>query len=62
MSEQTKNPDELGALWLKEKNGKVYMTGTINGQDVVVWSNDRKEPGSRQPDWRVMRSKPREAA
>lgn len=59
MDDTKKNPDELGALWLKESNGKVFMTGTINGVDVVVWRNDRKAEGSRQPDWRVMRSKPR---
>lgn len=53
------NPDELGALWLKEGQKGEYMTGTINGTPVVVFRNDRKEPGSNQPDWRVLKSKPK---
>jgi len=55
-----RNPDELGALWLKSGAKGEYMTGTINGQPVVLFKNDRKEPGSKQPDWRVLKSKPRE--
>jgi len=54
------NPDELGALWMKSGAKGDYMTGTINGVAVVLFKNDRKEPGSKQPDWRVMKSKPRE--
>jgi hypothetical protein len=52
--------DELGALWLKSGSKGEYMTGTINGQAVVVFKNDRKEAGSKQPDWRVLKSKPKE--
>lgn len=55
-----KNPDELGALWMKSGAKGDYMTGTINGVAVVLFRNDRKEPGGKQPDWRVMKSKPRE--
>jgi uncharacterized protein (DUF736 family) len=51
------NPDELGALWIKSGQKGEYMTGTINGQEVVVWRNDRKT--GNQPDWRVMKSRPR---
>ena len=54
-----KNPDELGALWEKSGSRGVYMTGTINGVAVVLFRNDRKEPGSKQPDWRVLKSKPK---
>jgi uncharacterized protein (DUF736 family) len=54
------NPDELGALWMKSGSKGEYMTGTINGQAVVVFKNDRKEAGSKQPDWRVLKSKPKE--
>jgi hypothetical protein len=56
----SQNPDELGALWEKTGARGDYMTGTINGQPVVVFKNDRKEPWSKQPDWRVLKSKPRE--
>lgn len=51
------NPDELGALWVKEgKKGK-YLTGTINGVAVVCFKNDRKT--GNQPDFRVLKSKAR---
>jgi hypothetical protein len=52
-----KNPDELGALWIKSGNKGDYMTGTVGGQAVVVFKNDRKT--GNQPDWRVLKSKPR---
>jgi len=53
------NPDELGALWIKNSARGEYMTGTVMGQAVVVFRNDRKRDGSKQPDWRVMKSKPK---
>lgn len=60
MADGQKNPDELGALWMKSGQRGDYMTGTINGQKVVVFKNDRKQ-SENQPDWRVMKSKPRES-
>jgi uncharacterized protein (DUF736 family) len=57
MSER--NPDELGALWLKSSARGEFMTGTINGVKVVCFKNDRKT-SENQPDWRVLKSKPRE--
>lgn len=54
-----KDPDELGALWSKTSAKGDYMTGTINGQKVVVFRNLHKPEGSTQPDWRVLRSKPK---
>ena len=56
-----KNPDEIGALWLKTSAKGDYMTGTINGEPVVLFRNTFKEEGSKQPDWRVLKSKPKEA-
>lgn len=32
-----KNPDELGALWIKHGPKSDYMTGEINGVKVVVF-------------------------
>jgi hypothetical protein len=55
--EKSKNPDELGALWIKESERGEYMTGTIGGQAVVVFKNDRKT--GNQPDWRVLKAKAR---
>jgi hypothetical protein len=55
-----KNPDELGALWLKSGSKGDYMTGTINGQAVVCFPNRSDNP--KAPAWRVLKSKPREQA
>jgi hypothetical protein len=55
-----KNPDELGALWEKEGGKGPYMTGTINGVAVVCFRNTRAHDNPKAPQWRVMKSKPRE--
>lgn len=64
MSDYKKDPLDIGALWVKTSGRGDYMTGKleIDGQtiNVVCFKNDRKQPGSKQPDWRVMKSKPRE--
>ena len=60
MSEQ-RNPDELGALWVKSGAKGEYMTGEINGVKVVCFRNTRAENNERAPQWRVMKSKPRES-
>lgn len=53
-----KNPDELGALWLKSGAKGAYMTGTING--VNVFCTPTKSDNPKAPAWRVMKSKPKE--
>lgn len=53
-----KNPDELGALWLKSGSRGDYMTGTINGVAVVCFKNDKTD-NPKAPAWRVLKSKPR---
>lgn len=55
----SKNADELGCLWEKTSARGRYMTGTVNGVAVVLFRNDRKPEGSNQPDWRVMKVKPK---
>lgn len=52
-----KNPDEIGALWLKRGNKGLYMTGEINGQKVVCFAGKGGE-GDKLPAWRVNISKP----
>lgn len=53
--------DEIGALWLKtSQKGTKFMSGTINGQDVVIFKNTMKQPGEKTPDYRVYRSTPRQ--
>lgn len=56
-----KDPDEIGALWEKDGRKGVYMTGTINGEKVILFKNGNKR-SDKSPDWRVMKSKPREQA
>lgn len=51
--------DEIGALWSKTSPKGEFFTGTINGQAVVVFRNDRKAEGSKAPDWRVLKAKPK---
>lgn len=53
MSER--DPNELGALWVKTGRKGEYMTGKIGDQPVVVFRNERKQAGSNAPDWRVMK-------
>lgn len=61
MDRKPNNPDELGALWIKiSKTGAVYMSGKVGDQEVVIFRNDKKVEGSNQPDWRVLKSKPRD--
>lgn len=56
-----KDPNEIGALWLKEsKNGNSFFSGKIDGVgDVVVFANTKKTKEN-QPDYRVLKSRPRE--
>lgn len=58
MSDDKRNPDELGALWLKRGGKGEYMTGTINGVNVFCTPVLSENP--KAPAWRVMKSKPRE--
>jgi hypothetical protein len=52
-----KNPDDLGALWEKQSAKGPYMTGTINGVNVVCFPNTSDNP--KAPTWRVLKSKPK---
>lgn len=56
-----KDPNELGALWEKSGAKGPYMTGTINGVAVVLFKNGNKK-SEKQPDWRVLKSKPKNGA
>ena len=54
-----KDPNEIGALWEKSGSKGPYMTGTINGERIVVFKNDGKS-SEKAPQWRVLKSTPRE--
>jgi len=62
LAEFTRDENELGALWLKSGPKGDYMTGTIAGVKVVCFKNDKKPAGSKQPDWRVLKSTPKPEA
>ncbi len=54
-----RDPNELGALWVKTSaKGVEFMSGTINGVEVVCFRNMNKS--GNQPDWRVLKSQPRD--
>jgi uncharacterized protein (DUF736 family) len=55
-----RNPDEIGAMWEKTSGRGPYMTGTINGERVVMFKQTDKT-NDKAPDWRVLKAKPREA-
>jgi len=53
-----KDEKEVGALWCRvSRNGREFMSGKINGVDVVCFKNGKKT--GKQPDWRVMKSEPK---
>ena len=56
--------NDIGALWVKEgKKGKFFSGNVeIDGQkvDIVIFKNTYKEEGSRQPDYKILKSQPRQ--
>lgn len=52
-----RDPDELGALWMKQGRKGEYMTGEINGVRVICFPTDLKSKTA--PYWRVLKSRPR---
>lgn len=60
MPETTTRNDELGALWISTSAKGEYLSGTIGGVRVVCFKNEKKAPGSSQPDWRVLKAKARD--
>lgn len=55
-----RDPNEIGALWTKQtKHGHDYFTGTVHGEKIVVFANTKKR-SDKSPDWRILKSTPRE--
>ena len=57
----------IGGLWLGESgNGKKYMKGeiTLHGSKIkiIVFKNDRKQPGEKYPDYHIFESIKQEQA
>ena len=55
-----KDPNEIGALWLKQGAKGPYLAGTVNGVAVVCFQNTRKT-SDKQPEYRVLKSTPKAA-
>jgi uncharacterized protein (DUF736 family) len=53
-----RDENELGALWIKESSRGEYLSGTINGESVVVFRNAKKR-SENSPDWRVLKAQKR---
>lgn len=53
-----KDPNEIGALWMKSGRKGDYMTGLINGESVVLFPV--KSTSAKAPQWRVLKSKPKD--
>jgi len=62
MGDFKKNEDERGALWIKSSARGEFFSGIIDGEAVVVFRNDKKAPGSKAPDYLVLKAKPRDQA
>ena len=71
MTDDKKPDDRVGALWNKTSTRGTFMTGTLELTEehvaemqanqgklqVIVFMNEKKT--GNQPDWRVLKSKPR---
>ena len=52
-----KDPNELGALWVKSGAKGEYMTGEVSGVRVVCFRNT--STSEKAPQWRVLKSTPK---
>jgi uncharacterized protein (DUF736 family) len=55
---------EIGALWVnvKQSDGSKYLTGTINGQKVVLFKNKSHSENDKAPYFRVYKHQERDAS
>lgn len=45
---------KLTGLWLSEsENGRQYMVGYFGNAKVMIFRNDRKKDGSKEPDYNM---------
>ena len=64
-----KDENEVGVLWIKEAaTGNVFMSGSVtcpacaHEQRVVVFSTPSHKKSEKGPDWRILKSQPRDGA
>lgn len=50
---------KIGALWRREKDGKVYLTGKMGEANLLIYPNQfKKSPEDKSPDYQVFVSTP----
>ena len=65
MDNNTNKNSSIGGLWKKEAKttGNKFLTGKVElggkTYNIVVFPNTKKEPGSNQPDFRILESQDR---
>lgn len=59
MPQREKDPNEIGALWERQGSKGLFLSGQINGEDVICFRISSSNP--KAPSWRVLKSQPREA-
>lgn len=52
-----RDPNEIGALWIRTGAKGEFLSGKINGVDVICFRSKSSNP--KAPQWRVMKSQPR---
>jgi uncharacterized protein (DUF736 family) len=56
-----KDPNEVGCFWIKESaKGTKFLSGKIDGIGSVVVFKNKNKKSDKQPDYRVLRSQPKE--
>ncbi len=55
-----KDENEIGALWVRSGAKGEFLSGTVNGQDVICFRTKSSNP--KAPAWRVMKSQPKPSA
>lgn len=64
LAKKTMSSEDMGALWVRTKGDKEYMTGVVTidnvAHQIVLFKNARKEKPN-QPDWRIYKSTPKPA-
>ena len=54
MSDQQSDLINLGGLWLNEsKSGTKYFSGYLGDAKILIFKNNHKDEGSKQPDYRM---------
>jgi hypothetical protein len=53
-----KDPDEVGAIWVKQGAQGEYLSLSMNGQYFVAFKNKFKKE-AKHPDWVIKKSKPK---